>query len=192
MRPASPKSTVSGHREIIIIIVRETIAIRGERDIPRDAVSGGTPSNKAMVKICMQETAPARTRLKKRRKEEENRKNRRKNQQNQVQSFIQRVNGRSNASNILSNRGGGGKRSNQEQIIPHPHAGQRTRKRCKLQNRSASAESLGCPKIKQKNKRLNLASKKKEVDQISDTNGFFWSFLGVVVISSSLIEIVSR
>jgi hypothetical protein len=29
MRPASPKSTVSGHREIIIIIVRETIAIRG-------------------------------------------------------------------------------------------------------------------------------------------------------------------
>jgi hypothetical protein len=59
MRPASPKSTVSGHREIIIIIARETIAIRRERDIPRDAVSGGTPSNKAMVKICMHETAPA-------------------------------------------------------------------------------------------------------------------------------------
>lgn len=69
MRPASPKSTVSGHREIIIIIVRETIAIRGERDIPRDAVSGGTPSNKAMEKICMQETAPAGKVVKKRREE---------------------------------------------------------------------------------------------------------------------------
>jgi hypothetical protein len=62
----------------------------------------------------------------------------------------------------LQQRGGGGKRSKQEQIIPHPHAGQRTRKRCKLQNRSASAGSLGCPKIKQQNKRLNLASKKKK------------------------------
>jgi len=56
MRPASPKSTVSGiswdhyHH-------RETIAIK--KGDSGDAVSGGTPSNKAMEEICMQQTAPA-------------------------------------------------------------------------------------------------------------------------------------
>jgi hypothetical protein len=34
-----------------------------------DPVSGGTPSNKAMEKICMQETAPAGKVVKKRREE---------------------------------------------------------------------------------------------------------------------------